>query len=305
MKKISKVKLKKYAFVWTIMAFPILNFLIFWLYCNFGSLMMAFQSRDFLGNNTGFVGLANFSAFLTDVVHSPLISTALKNTCLMYGTELLIITPLQLLFSYYLFRKIPLHSVIRFILMLPAIVSGFVVCLVFKKFVEGALPSMMKNIFGFKDFPNLVTDIKYSFKLILFYNIWLSFTTTLIMYTNAMNQIDNGILESAKIDGINEGLQEFFAICLPLIYPTLTTFLVTGFSGFLSMSGPLVAFFKFNAPQQLYTLGYWMYIQVASTQSQIMYPYLAAAGIIMTLIMAPLTFLLKYLLEKYGPSAEY
>ncbi|MFR1554183.1 MAG: carbohydrate ABC transporter permease [Coriobacteriales bacterium] len=305
MKNFSKVKLKKYGFVWTIMAYPMLLFIVFYLVCNFGSLVMAFQKRDFLGNVTGWVGFANFTKFVKDIAETELMSTALKNTCLMYGTDLLIVLPLQLLFSYYLFRKIPGHKAIRFIVMLPSIISGFVVCLVFKKFVEGALPSMMKNLFGLKTFPNLISEVKYTFKTVLFYNVWMSFTTALVMYSNAMNQVSDEILESGKIDGVEGGLQEMFYLVLPMIFPTITTFLITGFSAFLSMSGPLVAFFKFNAPQSSYTLGYFFYIQVAGSSSQIMYPYLAAGGLIMTIIMAPLTFLLKYVLEKYGPSTEY
>ena len=305
MKNFSKVKLKKYGFVWTIMAYPMLLFIVFYLVCNFGSLVMAFQKRDFLGNGTGWVGFANFTKFVKDIAETELMSTALKNTCLMYGTDLLIVLPLQLLFSYYLFRKIPGHKAIRFIVMLPSIISGFVVCLVFKKFVEGALPSMMKNLFGLKTFPNLISEVKYTFKTVLFYNVWMSFTTALVMYSNAMNQVSDEILESGKIDGVEGGLQEMFYLVLPMIFPTITTFLITGFSAFLSMSGPLVAFFKFNAPQSSYTLGYFFYIQVAGSSSQIMYPYLAAGGLIMTIIMAPLTFLLKYVLEKYGPSTEY
>ena len=305
MKNFSKVKLKKYGFVWTIMAYPMLLFIVFYLVCNFGSLVMAFQKRDFLGNVTGWVGFANFTKFVKDIAETELMSTALKNTCLMYGTDLLIVLPLQLLFSYYLFRKIPGHKAIRFIVMLPSIISGFVVCLVFKKFVEGALPSMMKNLFGMKTFPNLISEVKYTFKTVLFYNVWMSFTTALVMYSNAMNQVSDEILESGKIDGVEGGLQEMFYLVLPMIFPTITTFLITGFSAFLSMSGPLVAFFKFNAPQSSYTLGYFFYIQVAGSSSQIMYPYLAAGGLIMTIIMAPLTFLLKYVLEKYGPSTEY
>ena len=287
------------------MAYPMLLFIVFYLVCNFGSLVMAFQKRDFLGNVTGWVGFANFTKFVKDIAETELMSTALKNTCLMYGTDLFIVLPLQLLFSYYLFRKIPGHKAIRFIVMLPSIISGFVVCLVFKKFVEGALPSMMKNLFGLKTFPNLISEVKYTFKTVLFYNVWMSFTTALVMYSNAMNQVSDEILESGKIDGVEGGLQEMFYLVLPMIFPTITTFLITGFSAFLSMSGPLVAFFKFNAPQSSYTLGYFFYIQVAGSSSQIMYPYLAAGGLIMTIIMAPLTFLLKYVLEKYGPSTEY
>lgn len=305
MRKISRITVKKYAFVWAIMAFPIASFLVFWLFANFGSLVMAFQSRDFLGNVKGWVGFENFRQFLDDIVNSPTITVAFKNTFLFAGNLFFIIMPLQLFFSYFMFRKFPLHKIVKFILMLPAIISGFVVCLVFKKFVEGALPSIMEVLFKIEDFPNLITDVRYGMKTMLFYEVWLSFTTTLIMYSNAMNQIDDSILESAKIDGIHEGLQEFFTICLPLIFPTLTTFLVVNFSGFLNASGQLVAFFKFNAPQQYQTFGYWMYINVASTQSQIMYPYMAASGMLLTIIMAPLTFLLKHLLEKYGPSTDY
>jgi sn-glycerol 3-phosphate transport system permease protein len=305
MKGFSKIALKKYGFVWTIMFYPILLFIVFYLVVNIGSIVMAFQSRDFLGNVTGWVGFDNFTKFISDIVNSEIISTALKNTCIMYGVDIFIALPLQLLFSYYLFKKVPGHAIIRFIVMLPSIISGFVVCLVFKKFIEGALPSMMKNVFHLKSFPNLVSEVKYTFITVLFYNVWFSFTTALVMYSNAMNQISDEILESGRIDGVEEGLQEMFYLVLPLIFPTLTTFLVIGFSGFLSISGPLVAFFKFNAPQQVWTIGYFMYIHVASTQSQVMYPYLAASGVLMGVIMAPLTFLLKHLLEKYGPSADY
>jgi len=305
MKKISKITVKKYVFVWLIMAFPVANFLVFWLYANFGSLVMAFQSRDFMGNVTGWVGLENFRQFLDDIINSPIISVAFRNTFIYAGNTFFVIMPLQLFFSYYMFRKFPLHGVVKFILMLPAIISGFVVCLVFKKFVEGALPTIMFTFFGIENFPNLISDVRYGLGTMLFYEVWLSFTTTLIMYSNAMNQIDDSVLESAKLDGVNEGLQEFFTICLPLIFPTLTTFLVVNFSGFLNFSGPLVAFFRFNAPQQYQSFGYWMYINVAATQSQIMYPYMAASGFLLTIVMAPLTFLLKHVLEKYGPSADY
>lgn len=198
MKNFSKVKLKKYGFVWTIMAYPMLLFIVFYLVCNFGSLVMAFQKRDFLGNVTGWVGFANFTKFVKDIAETELMSTALKNTCLMYGTDLLIVLPLQLLFSYYLFRKIPGHKAIRFIVMLPSIISGFVVCLVFKKFVEGALPSMMKNLFGLKTFPNLISEVKYTFKTVLFYNVWMSFTTALVMYSNAMNKFRTRFWKAVK-----------------------------------------------------------------------------------------------------------
>ncbi|MFQ7076732.1 MAG: ABC transporter permease subunit [Christensenellaceae bacterium] len=161
---------------------------------------------------------------------------------------------------------------------------------------------MMKNLFGLKTFPNLISEVKYTFKTVLFYNVWMSFTTALVMYSNAMNQVSDEILESGKIDGVEGGLQEMFYLVLPMIFPTITTFLITGFSAFLSMSGPLVAFFKFNAPQSSYTLGYFFYIRWQPRPVRSC-PYLAAGGLIATIIMAP-DLPLKWL-EKYGPSTEW
>ena len=41
-----------------------------------------------------------------------------------------------------------------------------------------------------------------------------------------------------------------------------------------------------------------------NTDNQMGYPLLAAGGFLMTLLIAPLTNLLKYLLEKYGPGED-
>ena len=305
MNKMNVVKAKKYAFVYAILFYPLVMFVIFYVLLNFNSLIMAFQERDFLGNVTDpWVGFENFKLFIRDLSQSPSLSVSIQNSVILYLAGLLIGLPLQLIFSYYLFRKVHGHTVIRFIVMLPSIISDFIVCLVFKKFVEGALPSIM-NSWGAHDFPNLISNVKYTFGTVVFYSVWTSFTTALIMYSNAMNQVPDEIFESGRIDGIQEGLQELFYLALPMIFPTLSTFLITGFSGFLMATGPLVAFFMLNAPQKAYTMGYYYYVQVAGSSSQVSYPYLAAGGLLMTLVTAPLTFLLKWFLEKFGPNAEY
>ncbi len=303
----SKVKMntvKKYGFVYAILAYPLLLFVVFYLVLNFNSFIMAFQERDFLGNVTGWVGFENFKEFLRNLKSSPLLSVSLKNSFILYGAGLLIGTPLQLIFSYYLFKKIPGHGIVRFIIMLPTIISEFIVCLVFKKFVEGALPSMFASM-GVLDFPNLIADAQYTFKTVVFYAVWMSFTTSLIMYSNAMNQLPDEVFESGKVDGITEGMQELVYLALPMIFPTITTFLVTSFAGILTATGPLVSFFMLYAPQDSFTLGYYYYVEVAGSSSQVNYPYLAAGGLMLTFISAPLTFLLKWALEKFGPNAEY
>lgn len=280
-------------------------FVIFYLGVNFNSFIMAFQDRAFTGDILGWVGFKHFKSFAANMSASPLLSISLKNSMILYLSGLLVSMPLQILFSYFLFKKFKGHSAIRFIILLPAIISEFIICLVFKKFVEGALPAMMKTVFNINSFPNLVTNVKYTFGTVVFYSIWMSFTTSLVMFPNAMNQIGDEILESGRMDGVQSGLQELWYLVLPLIFPTISTFLITGFGAILTATGPLVAFFMINAPQVAFTMGYYYYVEVAGSSSQIMYPYLAAGGLIMTLIVAPLTFLLKWALEKFGPTTEY
>lgn len=303
--KITKKTLARYGFVWSILAYPMLLFLVFFVYVNFNSFIMAFQERSFTGEVLGWVGFDNFAEFIKNLSESPLLTISLKNSLILYLAGLIIGMTLQIVFSYFLFRKFRGHTVIRFIVMLPAIISEFIVCLVFKKFVEGTLPTMFETIFSIESFPNLISDTRYTFGTVVFYSVWMSFTTSLVMYPNAMNQIPDEVLESGRIDGVHMGLQELFYMVLPQIFPTISTFLITGFSALLTSSGPLVAFFMINAPQQAFTMGYYYYVEVAGSQSQINYPYLAAGGLLMTAIMAPLTFLLKWALEKFGPSQDH
>ena len=303
-RKITKKTAIKYGFVGSILFYPILLFLVFFVYVNFNSFLMAFQERTFTGEVVGWVGLKNFIDFATDMVNSPLLTVALKNSLILYLAGLLVGMTLQIIFSYFLFRKFHGHTVIRFIVMLPAIISEFIVCLVFKKFIEGALPTMFETVFNIHNFPNLISDTRYTFGTVVFYSVWMSFTTSLVMYPNAMNQISDEVLESGRIDGIEIGLQELIYMVLPQIFPTISTFLITGFSAILTATGPLVAFFMLNAPQSAFTMGYYYYVEVAGSQSQVTYPYLAAGGLLMTIIVAPLTFLLKWALERFGPSQD-
>ena len=129
--------------------------------------------------------------------------------------------------------------------MIPQIISGFIMCLVFKNFIEGAVPEAMKLLFGIEDFTNLLQDEKYTFGTTLFYTIWVSFSTSLIVYPNAMNEIDDGIIEAAKLDGVGNIFQELWYILIPLIFPTISTFLITGLSTIFTNAGSIPTFFMY------------------------------------------------------------
>jgi len=298
-KRILNRHVKKYAFIASVWIYPTVLFAIFWVGVNFNSLLLAFQRWE--DGRMVFAGFENFQKLFANIRDAGgLLLLSLKNTLLMFALCFIISNPLYIIFSYYIYKKWPLARIVRIIMLIPAIVSGFVICLVFLKFVEIGLPRMMLQITG-KRFPQLISDPKYSFGTMIFYMIWISFTTSLIIYPNAMNAIDKSIIESGQLDGVNNA-QELWHIILPNMYAMISTTIVMGVAGLFAMSGPLILFFKYSAPREVYNLGYYMFREtMINTNDYTAYPYLASMGLVLTALSAPLTFTVKYFLDKYDP----
>ena len=119
-----------------------------------------------------------------------------------------------------------------------------------------------------------------------------------------MTQIDDSILEAGQIDGVGNMFQELWYLILPLIFPTISTFLITGVAAIFVNAGSLPTFYMYSAPTSAANIGYLYWRDVANSSSYAGYPMLAAGGLLMTCFVAPLTMLVRWLLEKFGPTTE-
>ena len=134
------------------------------------------------------------------------------------------------------------------------------------------------------------------------------YALNVILYVGAMCGINVSIAESAQLDGAT-AFKEFWYITIPMIFPTITTFLVLGVAGIFSNQGNLFIFYGESAPFQ--TMGHLFFVQfwrsglVKSIRNNVpllSYPELSALGIMITIFVVPTTLLVRHLLEKYGPS---
>ena len=196
-----------------------------------------------------------------------------------------------------MYKKIPGTGFFRVILFLPQIISALVVSLMFRYFVEGGVATIIDK--------NLLLDKATGFGTMIFYNIWASFGTQILVYTSAMTKIDDSIVEYSQLEGVTP-LQEFWYITLPLIFPTITIFLVAGIAALFTNQAGLYNFFGAGAYEHLETLGYVFFVKVAksSESNYAQYPYASAAGLLFTLVATPITLVVKWALEKYGPSVD-
>lgn len=288
-------------FIFCIVTIPILNFLLTYVVVNINSIVLAFQRYDIRTGQYYFNGIKNFSRLFNDMSTDPILIQSTRNAITAYLVGLLFGTPTSILAAYYIHKKIPFSGFFVIMLFLPSIISSIVFVLIFKYFIEYALPQLL-NDYGMA---SLLIRPDTSFLMMILYWQWLGFAGGLILYTGAMNRIPISLREYAMLEGCNN-IKELWYITLPLIFPTLTVFLTLSVAGFFTNSLSLYAFYGADAPYSAQTLGYYFFTKVFGARSSLSeYTYASAAGISFTLIAAPITYLVKYLLEHFGPTAEY
>lgn len=118
-----------------------------------------------------------------------------------------------------------------------------------------------------------------------------------------MSGISPQIIEAAQLDGAG-WWHEFIHVVIPSIFPTIVVFIVTAVAAIFTNQLNLYSFYQLKAEYSDYTLGYYLYKETVGASGYTKYPYLACLGIYFSIVVIPLTFLVRYLLTKFGPSKE-
>lgn len=305
-KKLSKFNKGDLIFYCLVLAWPVLQFCIFYVGVNLNSVLMSFKKIT-IGQNGEWVSTPTFAqyqaAFKWLLGHDfwQYMGVSLKAFAITTGIGL----PLGLLFAYYIFKKLPAWGAFRVILYLPQILSGVVVAAIFQYFLIDCLPYMAPSI------GNLLDKTRGTrFAVLMFFNIWISFGVNVLMYSNKMSGISDEIIESAHLDGAT-GLKEFWYIVLPLTYSTISVFLITGIAGICINQYGVYDMFKGRAEANETTIGYWFFVSVASRFQQMTdpngaatLPYYSAIGVLLTVFTVPIALTIRWALEKFGPSED-
>ena len=300
-KKKSLVKDDK-IFYWLLMALPVLQFVIFYIIVKGNSILFAFQEYDAITEQITWTWRYVRDAFRLMTQESSMI-TMLKTTIKSYFIVLLIGTPLGLLFSFYISKKYIGSGFFRVMLFVPSIVSAVVLATIFQIFVERAVHAYIEDVFN-KQIPGLLEETDTRFPTLMFYNIWVGFGVSVLMFSDSIGNIAPEIIEASHIDGVNS-FQEFWFVTLPHVYPTLSTFLITGVAGIFTNQYQLFTLYGAKeAPSMLWTYGFYFFNKTQAAVSRAEYPLLSAMGLWMTVVCLPLTLLVKFGLEKYGPKED-
>lgn len=288
----------------SLVTLPLLQVVVFYFYVNFNSFFLAFQEYNPITLRYDWALWKNFDNIWFFVSREKTLLYCFRNSALTYAVTLFISLPLALLFSQYIYKKGPAGGFFKTVLFIPSIIPEMIMTTMFLYFADSFIPATVKGIFG-KEIAGLLTQGNTTMLItLLCYSVFISFGGNIIMYSSTMSGIDESLVEAAQLDGATQ-MQEFWHITIPMIYPTLSTFITVGVAGIFTHQLSLFSLFGAdgNAYNEVWTIGYFLYSRTVYAGSA-NYPELAAYGLLMTIIAVPLVFTVRYLLSKFGPKTD-
>lgn len=292
-------------FLFFFLLFPVVQFAVFYFGVNFNSIILAFQKYE--GKGYVFAGFENFSKIISELFISGELVLAVQNSAIMFAISMFIGTPIHIMVAYAVFKKVPFSGFFKIMLFLPQMISSMVFVICAEYLIKLGFPILFPSLEG----ANLLDTSKYSsFWTVLIFGFWMQFAGGLVVYLGAMSSIPQDVMEYGQLEKLSS-IKELWYIVVPMIFPTITTYLVVGFAGFFTNQGFFYSFFQGGEGHTKFeTLGYVFFVRIigngmnSSASLVDNYPYAAAGGLLFTVICAPLTISVRLLLEKYGPSED-
>lgn len=301
-----KPKVKRALFYAVFISFPVLHYLVFYVFINFNSFLMAFRTYNLdplKGMIHKFAGWKNFGDAWQLLVKS---GDRIWMSVLFLAISLFFSTPLALLFSYYIYKKRFMSGLYRVMLFLPQILSGVILGLLYR-YMCNQVAGWFAGKWFHTPAKDLLTDPSSQVWMVIFFNVLMSFGVNVLTYSGTMSGINQSLIESAQLDGCNP-LQEFLRIVIPMIWPTIATLAVVGFSRIFTEQWQVLTLLSLY-PGKAENMGYYLYVQAMngdfiSSQTTLAYGTLSALGLILTAFILPATMALRWALDKYGPKAD-
>lgn len=278
----------KHIFVYSLLAVPIVHFLIFWAGINLETILLPFFDQE-----TGAFTLDNFKVVFTAFKAGGDLNIAFRNTLLYWASGMVCSYVMSLSVSYFLYKKIFMHRVFTFLFMLPSMVSSVVFVAIFKNLISTTGPiAVIYEALTDKTFPALLYSNATATWTIVAYGLWTGLGSSIILFSGTMSKIPIDVIEAAQLDGAGF-FKEFFLIVFPLIKPTVLTMLIFSVNGILASSGPILLFS--GGMYETTTISYWFYEKVILEGN---FGVSAAFGFLLSMISMPITLIVHRLANK-------
>lgn len=298
----SRTRTKKRAdliFYCVMMALPVLQFCVMWIGTNVNSIILSLKEY---GTGGSYIWtLANFQEVFTRIFTDAGVQKSLMTSGIFWLCASCLTIPVSLFISFYFYKRYKFSNILKNIFFLPSVVAGVVTVTIVFYLADRGYPLLMKQLFDM-EVTGLLASNQTQFGTLLFYNIFYSLSGGFLFFSSAMSGVDESISEAAQVDGAST-IQEFFKITLPMIFPTLSVWFISGIATIFVSDFSMYAFFKTAGSTQLTSMGYYFTVGL-TTQPETRYPFYAAFGLVLTMFSCLIVFPLRALSSRIDPMRD-
>ena len=301
---------RKFPFIYLFIAFPVLHFLVFWLYVNFSSIVLAFQDGN--GNFTWDCFEMVFRALKEPQDYNLSLSLweTMKRSLFLWGLDFFILFPIGVTTTYILYRRIWGHYVFRICYIIPSLMGAVMwtqlLCYMMQS--GGVITELVKalNIVPGESFTNgLMSSPKTAFPAIVSIKVVMSLVGNNAVLTGAFSRVPDEIYESAELDGAGFW-RTFVSIAVPCVWSTIATLMTFSLCSFLTADYNVFLFTGGAGVNNTSTVGFLLYSLTLdiSKGGDPFYGYPAALGVFLTCLTLPIVLIGRKIIDRVFVDVE-
>lgn len=309
-KNYSRLERRDFLFAYLMVLFPVVQFLIFWVFVNASSIALAFQ------NGAGEFTFVNFktvyNGFMDKDILGINLSKSLMRSFILWIIGEGFIFPVTLITTYVLTRKVVGHYVFRIIYIVPSLMGAIIWTLLIKEMVgySGPITKLVKAIgvelpFGAQK-NGLLRHEDTAFVTLLLIRSVMGIVGNNAVLTGAYTRVPTELFESAELDGAGF-FTELFRIAIPCIWSTICTLLTFALCSIFTCDYNVYLFTDGTGGYETSTIGFQLFnltYRLSTGQGSTGYGYPAALGVTLTLFTLPVVLIGKSTLERMSENVE-
>lgn len=303
----NKRKLMQTIFIVSMLAYPVIHFLVFWVYVNFDAILLTFQRYILMDENFNFindyvfVGVDNYRIVINKIMQDAYTRDTIVNSLLYFPLTCFVSLPLSIVFSYFIFKKVKLSNMFKVIFYLPSIIPVAVLTMAFKFSFNDMYGFVNKILIfmGVSNIPVWFGSKPWAQIMVFGYCVWAGLGFNIVLLSGAMSRLPNEILEYDRLEGLTL-FQELRQVVIPMVWPTITTLFILGMTSVLTVY--LQPLFLTNGSLQTSTIYFEIYKGVLSNSNL---SYLSTLGLLSSFVFVPFIMFVRYLMNKKYEGVDY
>jgi ABC-type sugar transport system permease subunit len=308
--KYSGFEKRKFPFIYLFIAFPVIQFLVFWVYVNSSSIALSVVDGEGQFTWENFAKIFRILKGEETYLGWELWPT-IKRSVLLWGLDFFILFPIGVVTTYVLYRRLPGHYVFRLCYIIPSLMGAVMWAQLIRYLSQstGALTMLVKalgfNLPKLAQHNGLFQSEETAFATIVSIKIVMGLVGNNAVLTGAFSRVPDEIYESADLDGAGFW-RTFVCIAVPCVWSTIATLLTFSLCGFITADYNVFLFTGGAGVNNTSTVGFLLYSLTLdiSKGGDPFYGYPAALGVFLTCLTLPIVLIGRKIIDSIFVDVE-